>query len=258
MSTDQIINEFILRKINLFYEYDDIKIENEVEFQLYNSGKIFLSFQIYSEHDEYCIYIHYLQKSKYSGKQILERLEYFVKYINFNLGEEYTIYTIQLNDESNIIIWDKYYTPLWFIYILQKGESWYNSLGYHDKEHKKNKLRWDELLSNNISVIFGAILNVDQNKFNKFLKHNFKDFKLIINSKVIDDIKITFGQKFEIEIEEVEKINIKLMFSMLYLSYKTKLNDEISIHLYHLLLITSYFIPYNTESEMMGFEKMMI
>lgn len=80
-------------------------------------------------------------KGKFSGKELLNRLENLIKKVN-------RISMITLEDESKITwktIHGDYVISLNCIYILCYGQSWYNFLGYKQKEFEFEQIIWNNL-----------------------------------------------------------------------------------------------------------------
>ena len=75
-------NELILSKINLFFEFDKIEIEDNT-INIYENNKIYLSCSFvegYNNYMEYYVYLKFISKSKYSVKETLKRFELFLLY----------------------------------------------------------------------------------------------------------------------------------------------------------------------------------
>jgi hypothetical protein len=248
-------NELILSKINLFFEFDKIEIEDNT-INIYENNKIYLSFSFlegYNNYMEYYVYLKFISKSKYSGKETLKRFELFLKYINTLLCKFEEITSIKLGDKSKIELWGKYTIPAYTMYILSSGESFYTNLGYIYSEYNDDKKTWKFILEKKISYIFEQILKIPKTKINSFLSKKFNSYELDINIDLINKIKKSWMKIFG---NEIENLNVQFVFSMLFLQIKNmEIKPKHQQKFYELLIVASYFIKYNEDPDPMNFQK---
>lgn len=97
-------------------------------------------------HRNLCFYIEHLNKGVFSGPESLERLELLAR----RVGVKY----LMLQDESS-----KPYQftrtvakiNLAIISIITRGNSWYNQLGFYQRNYETQKAYWDDLIKSKIT-----------------------------------------------------------------------------------------------------------
>ena len=92
-----------------------------------------------------------------SGKYIVERLVALSKSKQYALIVEYDVSRIVVPPEvmPNTVV------PLRFLFVLSKGKSWYNSLGFYEKDYEENSRVIQQYLNSEINV------RIDQNIIKK-------------------------------------------------------------------------------------------
>uniref|UniRef100_A0A6C0AFM7 Uncharacterized protein n=1 Tax=viral metagenome TaxID=1070528 RepID=A0A6C0AFM7_9ZZZZ len=136
---EDISNEVYKNIYNFFSEFKIVRKNNRISC-IFDDILLLEFFIAYDDTDIY-VRVSKLMKGKFSGKELLNRLENLIQKVN-------RISMITLEDESKITwktIHGDYIISLNCLYILSYGQSWYNSLGYKQKEFES-----DQIISNKL------------------------------------------------------------------------------------------------------------
>ena len=241
----EFINRVYSTIDNFFPELERKRIshiinDGEVNIELFYRG---YCLEINLDKNEPFLYIISLQKCGYSGTKILENLELYANSID-------EVKYIKLEDASHIALFgqDEYAIPLYYLHILAKGQSWYNTLGYKQSMYDEEKLQWDQLRRQPMFLMFEKFMVID------YSDHDAKDAIEILSRMYNRNISINecilFIKQiwFDIYNQDISIQRVSTVYSMIYVVIKSKnidLKDNIKVAFYLLLTLMFPFINYD-------------
>ena len=247
MEDFEIIENALIKNIDIFFPQSNKKEEEDYLISVFYDKEC-VNFYLYNEKYIY-IKIEQINKCNYSGTQILENIEFLAK------GTSSSIKSIKLDDASNVMINKKLKISLKYLYILSKGESWYNSLGYYSIDHKKNKEEWNILRNKNMSHIFSEILGFNNNilNINYYFKLGVKHMSEIFNLKeiIIESLKYVEKNWKLMYNNNIKELEVNVVYSMIHVIIKhdNDIFDDFANMFYILLSFITPLIKYNPKLE---------
>lgn len=193
------------------------------------------------------MYVCYLQKTQFiSGKKILEHAEKICEFLP-------KIKWIELHDQSAITVNQRYGIGVYLskFRILAKGESWYNSLGYYQKNYDDEKIEWNKIRNTNFADILDDFRNKEYELTDMFdvvegiepfeeLSSN-SDYRILIDT-TYNFIKNELKLKFNLDINS-DNIKTSFIFDVLY--HKNSRHESNGILCFLLVSIFSLYIDYD-------------
>ena len=168
--------DYITSKISLFFEGATAEVNKNDNIIVTNKCKCMtITIGDFSDDDSgtLSVFLDRLDKCGLTGTNLLNSLDRFIKEVIKD--GKYDIKYTMLSDSSKITWKSEMYSidiPLGILKILTKGESWYNSFGYHQKYYHEEKEQWENIRQTS----FKDILQMINNKLTKreilFDKHN--------------------------------------------------------------------------------------
>lgn len=177
MDKNKELQEFtqnVYNNIDLFFIHYVKSFESPNNICLSYNEENCLSFYLIKdkESDLFHVDLDYIQKCLYSGSSSLEKLECLLKFTSSKI-----VY-VKLYDAS-VITWKVFISDmnkeveiklsLQSLYILSKGMSWYNSLGYFENNYKENKDRYHYFGNMSMKDYLNFMLTTTQEPFKNFL-----------------------------------------------------------------------------------------
>jgi hypothetical protein len=165
-----------------------------------------------------------------SGTQLLENLEYMIR--NYIKEAE----TIDIVDES-IIRWNSVNISLAYLFILVKGYSWYNSIGYIQSNFVEQQMEWN--IIRNLSL-FEHLNNITKTDWNKFITKSdypisYNDTIQFKNNKIHPYYYDLISQKFDLD------TSVTNICSIIYTHIKNKFILEKSIIELYIIILNFCF-----------------
>ena len=164
-------NMDILSLCQKFFKNCKIKTDHDGEYllyKIYTNDNLCLVFTII---DNKTIEIIKLKRCFYSGKNTLNNLELLSKHI----GIKY----LKLEDQSKVTWYDHLDITngididFALLNIMVKGESYYNSLGYYQRDYFLEKTKWDNISNETFFNYLEYIQTLDYNSYENVYSHFF-------------------------------------------------------------------------------------
>lgn len=225
------LSRTLFNNVDKFFNNVDKSINNKNEITLKSDGIICISFVVMlNEKKDLVCYVETLHKTKsYSGGRLLENLEMLVRTYTKEIKK------IELEDKSNILLKGTdninmtNSIPLYSVYICVKGQSWYNSLGYHQEYYHEEKEEWDTTRN---------MLFVD---YAEEFKEMIKDMDVYINPQELDYHLRKIARLYN------SKMTCCDVYTILYSLLKNNINVDVKIvdSCIYMLKLTRFFFEYD-------------
>ena len=201
----------------------------------------------------YFIYIEEISKSKYSGTEILNKIEQLCK----NFPE---IVYIKLIDGSRILLEDTKGNPVNYtlstLSIMISGMSWYNKHGYYQETFQKDYITYISIINKNFYDTFQHVLdNIDQldDQENKYYYSSLREvYELIYEDDADMDNKFYIVKCIQFVLDIITPlINKNATISEVGILLKENKNtDDTTLYIkYIILVIFESVFEYQWENE---------
>lgn len=215
----------IYQYVDLFFPGCEKENDQGLYINIFMDESECLSFLFAYDHEYGLIcYIAKLGKtSSLSGSQILRSLELLLKAYADDVDY------IELCDVSRIELDTKNVIPLSYVFIFVKGHSWYNSLGFYQKNYEKEKESWS-MIRNKSFVEF-----LEDCEFQVKIDRKLELKQFIYHSTIL---KSLFS----------EDMPISDIFTTVYLCFKNNIRIDESIvdsYIYLLSVLSKILVKYS-------------
>lgn len=213
----QKIFSIIDSKIDNYFLKEDNAHDGSYHYE--HENNLYLIFDIDKIDNEYGLYVSDLHKTPlYRGFEIINKLVLLCKDCNLKF--------ITIDDDS-FIIWNDYRLSLGHLKILTTGMSYYNSLGFKQKNYEYDIQNWNIYINSNFLETLNSLNQME------YLFDNYKKYKDIL---YYDGIK--HMNEYICKLRACKNITItNLNFKSLIESYITLINnnlDELFINILEL------------------------
>jgi hypothetical protein len=235
-----------IERLKIFFG-DDVDFEQN-RVQVNNNG-LCMEFYIYDKFKE--IYLSSLSKCNMSGTENLQSLIVFASSNNYE--------TITLEDQSYIKVTFNefeshkevsYNVDLAALNILTTSMSWYNRMGFKQREYKKDVARWKEIMEQTFSDIIPIILSLRNKDYNS--KNWFDSPFYIMFDKISTEPEIDILKLLDVITDtdpSLYDITLKETCALIYMSLKDgSYKDDPFIKVYIALVnLLSYVLKYDRD-----------
>ena len=200
----ELDKNYITRKVKYFFDGSEVEFSNNGRISIaHKCDCIHFFIDNHGDNDgTTSVFVDKLDKCGLTGTKLLNSLDKLVKDLN---KDGYEIKYSMLNDCSKVEWKSEMYSidiPLGILKILTKGESWFNSFGYHQQNYEKEKIQWVDIRSDTLGDVLTSVNKQASNNMIPIEEHND------ILKKYASFIGITYSG---INLKQIIKEGIKLI-----------------------------------------------